>query len=61
MINSFNYLVQLIAAVLLIGGGLTVTFHMVHGEHCLCGWLIVVLGAACLVLGSQGGGRDGYP
>ena len=55
MTNSIIYLIQLIAAVLIVGGGLVITCHMVHGEHCLHGWLIVFLGAVSLIVGSRAG------
>ena len=56
MTNSVIYLIQLIAAALIIGGSLIITLHMVCGEHCFHGWLIVFLGSACLIIGSHAGG-----
>ncbi len=53
MTKTVNYLIQLMAVILITGGGIAITCFMFHGKHCIYGWLIVILGVVCLAAGAD--------
>jgi hypothetical protein len=47
------YLVQFIATLMIVLGGIAVAGDMVAGEHNVWGWLAVILGTLFLIVGAR--------
>ncbi len=52
------YLIQFIALLMIIGGGIAIAGEMVTGKYNIAGWLIVIFGALFLIVGAYNSRRD---
>ncbi len=53
MFKLLVYLIQFIATLMIILGGIAVAGDMVAGEHNVVGWLAVILGTLFLIVGAR--------
>ena len=52
------YLLQFVAILMIIFGGIFITGDMINGQHTIIGWIAEILGMLCLVAGSRHSVRE---